>query len=197
MKRRRVVGPAPLIRRLGKGASVRAKRIYGTLEVRFRPKVDERGADECWPWLAMRNSRGYGLIRNDEGKNELAHRVAWRLVESILPSRLCILHSCDNPPCCNPAHLFIGTRADNIADMCAKGRDRHPAGLQHWSHTYPERRPRGEGAGQAKLTDAAVRQIRKRVAQGESYRALGREYGVAKGTIKSAAIGETWAHICF
>ena len=82
---------------------------------RFWPKIDRSGGPSaCWPWIGARNRRGYGRI-SVGGKNQLAHRVAYSLVVGT-PEGTMILHSCDNPPCCNPAHLRSGTAGDNTDD---------------------------------------------------------------------------------
>jgi hypothetical protein len=96
---------------------------------RYWSKVDRSGGpDACWPWIGLLNSRGYGRFWHD-GKDHLAHR--WGYIHRIGPIAterpvLCVLHRCDNPPCQNDRHWFIGTRADNVADMIAKGRDKAP-----------------------------------------------------------------------
>jgi hypothetical protein len=89
---------------------------------RFWEKVDKRDVDECWPWTGTTVSKGYGSIGH-EGKTLSAHRVSWEL-HFDSPGDLHVLHSCDNPPCCNPAHLFLGTNADNIRDRLLKERMR-------------------------------------------------------------------------
>ena len=91
---------------------------------RFWDKVDKSG--RCWEWLAAKNSSGYGRLNNN-GRNHLAHRVAWILTNGPIPEgdhygTICVLHHCDNPPCVNPAHLFLGTIQDNVNDMIEKGR---------------------------------------------------------------------------
>jgi hypothetical protein len=85
----------------------------------FWAKVDRSG--ECWMWTARRNGGGYGIHRR-----QLAHRVSWELHVGAIPDGMCICHRCDTPACVNPVHLFLGTRADNNADMIAKGRYVNP-----------------------------------------------------------------------
>lgn len=91
---------------------------------RFWPKVDVRGHEECWEWTASRKERGYGVFSRPGHNNGAlkAHRVSWELANGPIPDGLCVLHRCDNPPCVNPAHLFLGTIADNNRDMSLKGR---------------------------------------------------------------------------
>ena len=77
----------------------------------------------CWTWTRATNKAGYGKIGSGEGAGTLAtHRVSWELTNGPVPDGLFVLHRCDNPPCCNPAHLFLGTSRDNTLDMIAKGR---------------------------------------------------------------------------
>ncbi len=90
---------------------------------RFWKRVDKKTDAECWPWKGPRNKDGYGIVAVSASAMA-AHRVAFELVNGIVGNgyNVCILHSCDNPPCCNPKHLFNGTRKDNVADMVQKGR---------------------------------------------------------------------------
>lgn len=89
---------------------------------RFWSKVDRRGPDECWPWKGSRNPDGYGSF-SYQGRQARAHRMAWMLANGAVPEAgKLICHSCDNPPCCNPAHLWPGTPSDNMKDCYAKGR---------------------------------------------------------------------------
>lgn len=94
---------------------------------RFWAKVGRRGDDECWPWMAGNTKEGYGRFRVD-GKLESAHRVAYALMHGPIPDakvrRWVIMHTCDNPSCCNPKHLRLGDYSENTADMLAKGRGR-------------------------------------------------------------------------
>lgn len=90
---------------------------------RFWSKVEIGSTQECWEWFASLDSSGYGQI-GAEGKLRLAHRLAWFLTFGPIPSGVCVLHTCDNPKCCNPYHLRLGTQNDNIQDMMQKGRFR-------------------------------------------------------------------------
>lgn len=88
---------------------------------RFWEKVRKGDAGDCWEWTANRHQFGYGMfaVRNVP---TTAMRVAWELTYGPIPSGLHVCHHCDNPPCCNPAHLFLGTAKDNLGDAARKGR---------------------------------------------------------------------------
>lgn len=100
----------------------------------------------CWEWQAGKLKYGYGRVRVGD-KNQLTHRIAWSLIYGEIPEGICVLHHCDNPPCCNPKHLFLGSIADNNADCVAKGRHIAPCGDAHWSRQHPESRARGDKNG--------------------------------------------------
>lgn len=105
------------------------------LAERFWCKVDKGRPIDCWSWLASRNPDGYGNFRVD-GRTVKAHRMAFILTFGYAPEEVC--HSCDNPCCCNPSHLFGGTHAENIADMVAKGRHVSPeAAKTHCPQGHP------------------------------------------------------------
>jgi hypothetical protein len=80
--------------------------------------------DACWPWKGPRDKEGYGVITDDTRRQIRAHRIAFERINGPIPQGQYVLHHCDNPPCCNPAHLWLGTIADNNADMWSKGRAR-------------------------------------------------------------------------
>lgn len=128
---------------------------------------------------------GYGAFRVN-GETVRAHRVAWELTHGPIANGLCVLHRCDNRRCCNPEHLFLGTYADNYADMAEKGRQsRHS-------------RPRGTQHGNAKLNPEAVRAIRVSYAANSRYgalMALARKYGVSLKTIDNVVKRTVWTHV--
>lgn len=151
-----------------------------TTAARFWAKVDVRGPDECWPYLAPGDKDGYRRVGMG-GRLILVHRVAWVFTFGPIPPHMLVCHSCDNPPCCNPAHLWLGFDVDNNADKEAKGRGNHPRGSAH---------------GRAKLTEAQVADIRARYAQGGiSQSALADEYGVIQITISRIIRREIWPHV--
>lgn len=155
------------------------------VEERYWPKVDRSGGpDACWPWTAHRMKSGYGLFAVPNGTSyaapHLAHRVSWALVNGPIPDGLFVCHSCDNPPCCNPSHLFLGTPQDNARDMQAKGR----AVIR-----------RGESATMAKLTTEQAREVRRRARAGESPTRLGDEFGVSDTLVQRIRDGLAWRHL--
>lgn len=94
---------------------------------RFEEKYIPEPTSGCWLWDGQRTTRGYGHFWFD-GKDRKAHRISWHLHVGPIPNGMHVLHKCDNPPCVNPDHLFLGTNADNNADMMRKGRNRQPRG---------------------------------------------------------------------
>lgn len=174
------------------------KRPRRTTEQRYWAKVDKNGPvmrpdlGPCWSWNAA-TSGGYGAF-HDGKKMTGAHRYSWVLHNGPIPAGLFVCHRCDNPPCSNPAHLFLGTPEDNGGDAKRKGRtasgDRHPLVL------HPDRRTRGERDGMAKLTDQKVAEMRAvRASDGLTYVELGRRFGVHAATAHAAVSGKSWAHL--
>jgi len=149
-------------------------------------------ADGCWLWTANRDRQGYGRMVS-HGKWYQAHRVSWMLHHGSIPTDLCICHHCDNPPCVNPAHLFLGTRADNARDAAAKGL--LPCGDRNGSHTHPESRPWGERNGHAKLTSTNVCHIRALLASGAGICEVARRYEINSKCIWRIKHGKAWVHV--
>lgn len=147
----------------------------------FWAKVAVSATDECWEWTRGTDNFGYGLFRWGGRKQLRTHRLAYILTYGDTKT-LCVLHRCDNPPCCNPAHLFLGTRADNVADRHTKGRD---------SQTF------GAANHRAKLTDMDVRAICSIHAQGGiTFAGLAAQYGVSSSTISRVVRRLRWTHVC-
>lgn len=156
----------------------------------FWDRVDRSG--DCWLWTGSLNRYGYGqvhAVRYGMGKCALAHRVSWALSRGANPGKECVLHRCDNPRCVRPDHLFLGTRADNTADMITKGRDRFNEDRGPASFTQ------GERNGQAKLTADRVIALRCRALAGEHYVPLAREFGISESRANAIIIGNGWRHI--
>lgn len=107
---------------------------------RFWSKACVLDESECWEWQGSRNWQGYGWAQ-PSGKNRGAHRVAWLLTHGSIPDGLWVLHHCDNPPCVNPSHLFLGTATDNERDKVRKGRHHRQRGCHPWQQQGPVRTP--------------------------------------------------------
>jgi hypothetical protein len=141
-------------------------------------RLDRRTVAEgdCIVWTGAVDRRGYGRIGCGGERDgwDYTHRVAWTLANGEIPDGMYVCHRCDNPPCCNPDHLFLGTAAENSADMVAKGR----------AVGFP-----GETHPQAKLTDADVRLLRS-LAPTATYADLARRFGIARNHARALALGE-------
>lgn len=136
----------------------------------FWQLVDKSG--DCWIWTRYKDSDGYGRVGK---KHVLAHRYAYQITNGLIPSGMEVCHSCDNPACVNPAHLWLGTHKENVHDSISKGRFFR------------------EEARKTKLTSNQVQEIRTRYdAGGISQSALAREYGASVSTIRFAVHRKTW-----
>lgn len=142
---------------------------------RFVVRTDER---ECWLWRGSMRPNGYGRLNIGRRRAVSAHRVAWELQHGPVPAGQCVLHRCDVRACVNPAHLFLGTKADNNRDCVAKARN-----------------TRGSMQGTAKLTEALIPSIRDALRRGRSCASVARELGVSGDTIARVKNGMTWRHV--
>ena len=155
------------------------------LAERLWEKVRKLPGDGCWVFLGSHHSDGYGQIGKGGhcGRMIGAHRAAWILTYGPIPPGLEVCHRCDNPPCCRPDHLFLGTRSENMRDAAGKGR-LSPARFGSKNG--------GERNGRAQLTRAKVEEIRARFGR-ETARELATAYGVSRYTIYAAVQGRSWA----
>lgn len=167
---------------------------------RFWKKVNIRSSDECWEWMASCNKKGYGRVKAF-GTMTLAHRVSFFISNGYLTDGLFVCHTCDNPSCCNPIHLWEGTNDDNMQDCIAKGRhiSQNPSSVSGENHFYnrkPELRPKGEKNSRAKLKDADVIEIIRMTREGIIPRnQIALMYGVSKGVIGKIAARLSWKHL--
>ena len=144
---------------------------------RFLSRVDCRGSDECWPWRGGKLPNGYGafwLGSNNTG----AHRAAYRLFVGEIPAGLVVRHSCDNKECVNPAHLTLGSQAQNIADKVGRGRQ-----------------ARGESHGNARYTEDCVARIRAAFALGRRQASISFCAGAERTFVWRVVHGVSWPHV--
>lgn len=165
---------------------------------RFWAKVDIRSENECWPWKTTLDYDGYGFfhvpIPTPEKYLKLqAHRIAFYLEYGVDLGPLLACHRCDNPPCCNPEHFFVGTKADNQRDAALKGRI--PSGSE-WARVHAgEIKPVlcGEINANAILTTEQVLEIRSR--RSEPRKHLGAEFGISWRYVQKIIDRKRWRHI--
>lgn len=171
--------PSALLRGEGRYCTASCANAAKTIVIERRFWANVEKSDGCWTWkLATRGAQGYGTTKW-QGRTYATHRLAWELTHGPIPPGLLVCHSCDNPPCVKPGHLFLGTPADNMRDMRDKGRARPP-------------RARGEATSRALLTEAQVRMVRLRHANGETMAALARELRVSFGAIRAIVHRDNW-----
>jgi hypothetical protein len=155
-------------------------RAPGSVEDRFWKHVNKDG--DCWLWTAhTKTGKGYGRLGQGGkgGKYLLAHRVSYELHNGPIPEGLVVMHKCDNPKCVNPAHLMLGTTAENIKDAYAKGRKLTPF-------------KQGEAHHIAVLNADIVREIRASPLKNSQ---LARLYGCSRNAVSAVRLGRTWKHV--
>ncbi len=164
-----------------------SKQCYGSgklgSEENFWAGVLKGNPDECWEWQRARSGGRYGNLKFRD-HFIYAHRLAWILTYGPIDDpTMNVLHKCDNPPCCNPTHLWLGTIADNVHDMVAKGR---------WAKTHPgKKNPMGLHP-KARFTHETATLIRERYLNGEKQADLAVEYGVHNNTISKIVLGRRY-----
>lgn len=156
------------------GTTEDGPRARKPLPDRFWKSVERRGQNECWPWIGGSWTYGYGSVSTGgrKGKKMTSNRVAWELSNGPIPDGMVVRHSCHNRACCNPRHLMLGTRADNVRDM--------------WE------REDGAPKGNARLTESQVLEIRN---SDQSRDILAARYGVGSAHIKAIQLRRVWRSV--
>ena len=145
-----------------------------TVEQRFWRHINRKSLNECWNWTGCCNKDGYGRIYITKGKTNKIHRISWEIHFGKIPNEMCVCHTCDNPQCGNPNHLFLGTRQDNSDDMVLK--DRQSKGEDKWC---------------CKLTHDKVKKIRE--LKGKfTQKEIGKMFNVNYRTISGIHLNKTW-----
>ena len=145
---------------------------------RFNARFSEGLPDECWLWVGSKNAAGYGVF-SFRGRMRIASRIMWLRTYGAIPNLL-VCHSCDNPACVNPGHLWLGTDLDNANDREAKGRGKpgtRPIGMKHWA---------------SKLTDDDICALRSDSASADD---LANRFGISKQQVKNIKARRHWSHV--
>lgn len=155
--------------------------IREPLRDRVERQLDKSG--ECWVWLGSRHTYGYGYVNGPGGRKYsrkyYVHRLMYEWHVAPIPAGLSVLHHCDNPPCARPDHLYVGTQADNLADMARRGRSFHAV---------------GELCGVAKYSNATMAEIKRLLAGGERGCEISRRFGLSTGYVSNIKAGRRRAH---
>lgn len=150
-----------------------------TPKQRFYRYIETDPNTGCWEFIGTRNKRGYGVF-TFENKKVPAHRFSYQIHVGNIPEGRLVLHKCDNPPCVNPEHLFIGTQFDNMRDMVQKGRNANTKGTNN---------PR------ASIYDDSVIQIRDLWDTGASIKEIAIHFMIPKSTVRNIISNVTWKHL--
>lgn len=146
----------------------------------------------CWEWQGGKIAEGYGHVRRPLGGPVLVHRLAYEIWVAPVPEGFLVLHSCDNPPCFNPEHLFLGDHAANARDMVAKGRNFVSPNFVRQRPRRTEQILRGEAHGRSKLTAEIVLAIR---ADSRPQRVIAAAYGLSNAHVARIKSRQAWAHV--
>jgi len=172
------VSPTPIVRILEKNNIKRRKSSVSYDEESFWNNVELCEPNRCWKWRGGFRSSGYGHTSRYR-KDESAHRLAWEFWNNKkIPKGMFACHKCDNPACCNPNHIFIGTPKENSEDMVRK--NRQVSGERHWC---------------SKLTKEQVSKIKEMRNNGETLTAIGKIFGITHGMVGHIASGRNWKNI--
>lgn len=148
-------------------------------KARFWVKIQRGRANKCWEWKAGTDECGYGKFRLLRS-SYTAHRIVYQLTHGVIPEGMCVCHKCDNPPCCNPKHLWLGTFEENMLDKHRKKRGRCLRGELHYK---------------ARLSEKKVKVIRVLLKRGVSIVEIARRFGVGKSTIGCIKYNLSWKHL--
>ena len=150
------------------------------IKARFLSKIDIRGPDECWEWQASCHTSGYGRFKIASHVTMMANRVSLVLHTGEDRTDLMALHRCDNPPCCNPHHLYWGTHSDNMQDMHRRGR-------------YPDRDQSGVNNGAAKIDERQLALIVTRLQEGWNNKQIAEDLPIGHAMVSKIRLGHMWS----
>lgn len=153
---------------------------------RFWAKVDKRGPSECWEWKAARLPSGHGRFRLSQPRRLVpSHRFAWEIENGPMPNGALACHHCDNPSCCNPAHIYPGTPLSNMQDMHRRGRAKCGHGSQK-GEAHPGHKLSAEDVELMRMTWETLR-------AGVTYKSVAKAFGVSPSLVRFIVIGKAWA----